>query len=220
MSYLVHSVVHHPSTRTVRAQAPIHHRHKQFILKAQRRLIPNRPIAVSHEELHENLDELRAKNAQGILEVRTPDGTLIDLATLELKTKNADPPLPVVPDDSARFDPKHGEVNNRAPTLPTDPNPPAVAEGIAAGLILDPPPSDRPLPAEDGIGEPLFLDEPKEAAPAPILSAQEPAEQEDAPIPPAEEAALAGAFGGTSEEEEPEVEQVETVSKPKKNKRK
>lgn len=94
MEFLVHNVAHHPKTRHIRAQAPVHPRHKQFILKTQRRLIPNRPIEVSEEELHENLEDLRKLEAQGIVEVRTKSGELLLLKDFSVQEKLPDPPKP------------------------------------------------------------------------------------------------------------------------------
>lgn len=214
--YQVHSTVHHPSTRTKRAQAPIHYRHKQFILASQRRLIPNRPITIDEDELKANLEELRALHEQGRVEVRLLDGTKFDLATLTAGEKAVTVPQPVHPDDSAKFDPPVGKdyVTHTA-QMPAPPDPP-VEEGQAAGMVFDPVPPGRKMQEDDFFG----VDPALEGTEATVTSVveqtaegQKLVSQEVTPVVSSDE--LANAFGGPTEEEEEDAEHVEAPSAPK-----
>lgn len=109
MEFMIHNVAHHPKTRLQRYQAPSHPRHKQFILKTQRRLIPNKPIEVSEKELFENIEELRSLHRRGIVEVKTKSGQVVDIHALKLEPKLPDPPKPKFRPDSAQNDPPRGK---------------------------------------------------------------------------------------------------------------
>lgn len=82
MYYNVHNSTKDPALRTLRASRPTHDGHKQFITKAQIRLIRNRPVRLSEEQLLSNLAELKEKAAQGLLVVKTIDGRPVNLDTL------------------------------------------------------------------------------------------------------------------------------------------
>lgn len=116
--FQVHSTVRSPRTRTLRAAAPVHHRRTQFVLDVQARLIPNRPLTITEEDLRRNLESLKALEAQGIAEVRTVDGRKVDLETLTPAPAMAIPPSPNPPPDLAALDPKPGQHIFTAPGQP------------------------------------------------------------------------------------------------------
>lgn len=109
MDYVIHNVAHHPKTRHIRAAAPTAIRHKQFILKTQRRLIPNKPIELTDAEVLDNLEELLSLESRGIVELRTRSGEIVDLKTFQVQPKLPPPPLPKFRQDSAQNDPPRGK---------------------------------------------------------------------------------------------------------------
>lgn len=109
MDLVIHNMAHHPKTRHIRASAPVHPRHKQFILKTQRRLIPNRPITVNEDELIDNFEQLQSLEAQGIIEVRTTSGELVVLKTRSIIPGTPESPRPRFRLDSAQNDPPRGK---------------------------------------------------------------------------------------------------------------
>jgi hypothetical protein len=113
--FLIHNTAHHPKTRLIRAQAPVHPRHKQFILKSQRRLIPNRPVEIEERELAANLEELRKLEKQGILEVRTKAGRLVNLHTFDVESDPAEAPKPNFPDQTLHNAPPRGKSKSFIP---------------------------------------------------------------------------------------------------------
>jgi hypothetical protein len=56
---------------------------KQYVGDKQHRLIAGRPVIVSEEMVKRNIEELKAKAAAHMIEVRTRDGRLVDLNTME-----------------------------------------------------------------------------------------------------------------------------------------
>ena len=131
-TYAIHSTVRSRHNRTQRAGQPAPHRFKQHIGPGQRRLIRGRPLLLTEEDFKKYLDEIKAKAAVGILEVRTPGGQKIDLETLE----------PVAP-----------------PPATLLPNPPldSIARDTPWGQSIQPLPGDEP-PLQMA-GEPLLLSE-------------------------------------------------------------
>lgn len=103
-TYAVISTVRGRANRTQRAGAPAHHRLKQHVGASQARLVRGRPLIISEEIFQRDLEDLRHKNAQGILEVRTMDGRLFDLSTLQAAVLVPQPPLPHPPLDSIAND--------------------------------------------------------------------------------------------------------------------
>lgn len=101
-------------TRVVRANNPTHSGLKQFI-GGTHRLIRQRPLVFSEELLLQHLDEIRKKHAIGMLEVRTPDGRLVDLETLEPGPSEPTPLKPAPLQDSIANDEPWGE---RMETVP------------------------------------------------------------------------------------------------------
>jgi len=113
--YAIHSTVRGRHNRTLRAQAPAHHRLKQYVGQNQTRLVRSRPLTISEEELLRDLEELKKKSLMGILEVRTLDGRKMDLETLAPLPAAPSSPLPNPPLDSAAKDTPAGQP---MPNLP------------------------------------------------------------------------------------------------------
>jgi hypothetical protein len=64
-----------------------------------------RPVRVSEATLLKHLDEIKAKSALGLLEVRTSDGRMLDLNTLKVAGRATVPkPMPDFPADSVARD--------------------------------------------------------------------------------------------------------------------
>jgi hypothetical protein len=104
----VHSMVRHLRTRGKRAACPARHRFKQYLFGGTRRLVRRRALPITDRELTAHLGELRDKWRAGILEVRTRDGRIVDLDTLEPGPKKEPAPRPRPPLDSIARDPKTG----------------------------------------------------------------------------------------------------------------
>lgn len=81
--YVIHNVSRARHNRAARAALPQNPRMKQYVGAQQQRVVRGHPIIVSSEMVQKNLEELRAKHAAHIIELRTRDGRLVDLATLE-----------------------------------------------------------------------------------------------------------------------------------------
>lgn len=147
-TFLIHSTTRSPKTRLLRARAAQHPRHTRFILDTQRRLIPNRPVAVSKDELLRNLPALKELHSQGILEVKTPTHQLVDLDTIEAMAPPADPPLPKRVLDSIANDPPRGRT-----FLKTDLRADVDANPSAPVQVrnTDPVPALLPLPQHPGV---------------------------------------------------------------------
>lgn len=106
IQYAVHSVVRGRHNRTERASLPQKPKRKQYIGVEQFRLTHGRPLLITEEYLHAHLEELRAKQAGHILEVRTTDGRKVDLATLE-----ANAALPAAPKPEFQLDSVNNDKN-------------------------------------------------------------------------------------------------------------
>lgn len=108
--YTIHSVVRGRGNRALRASMPVHHRFAQYIGKDQKRLIRSRPLVITEEMLMRDLQELKEKAKMGILEVKTGDGRVLDLETMQPTGPVAvSPPLPNPPLDSAANDKPAGQ---------------------------------------------------------------------------------------------------------------
>lgn len=108
-TYAIHSTVRGQQSRTQRAAQPSHHRLKQYIGDKQQRLLRGRPIRLGEDEFMRCLADIKAKAAQGILEVRTESGQLVNLDTLEPSAPAPVPPLPNPPLDSIKNDAPWGQ---------------------------------------------------------------------------------------------------------------
>jgi hypothetical protein len=191
--FQIHNVAHHPKTRLVRAAAPVHARHKQYILKTQRRLIPNRPIAVTEDELTENLEELKALEARGIIECRLASGELVDLKTFTVTGSLPDTSKPRFRQDSAQNDPPRG----KSAVFTSDTTEEiAVKEGEHAGGGM----------TEEAMAE-AALEQGLPPLPEELQHLEDEPKQASAPVPEG------NAFGGPSpegvDEDEPEQEHKE-----------
>lgn len=102
--FAIHSTVRSRHNRTLRAQAPAHHRMKQYVGADQARLVRGRALFMTEENLIRGLEDLKKKNKQGILEVRTMDGRIFDLDTMTAAPIAPVTPLPNPPLDSAKDD--------------------------------------------------------------------------------------------------------------------
>jgi hypothetical protein len=83
MDYQLFNTAHARHNRTARAALPKNPRMKQYVGDKQHRLIAGRPVIVSEEMVKRNIEELKAKAAAHMIEVRTRDGRLVDLNTME-----------------------------------------------------------------------------------------------------------------------------------------
>lgn len=80
---LVCSQVRKLTSRTLRRQQPVRHRFKQYLFAdPSKRILRNRPVRITSEDLVKNFAELEAKEACGILAVHTLDGRRLNLASL------------------------------------------------------------------------------------------------------------------------------------------
>ena len=165
--FIIVSAVRGRSNRTVRAKAPQHHRLKQFVLPQQYRLVRGRSVAISEKQLIDNIEELFAKAAVGILEVRTEAGRrLVDLAAVrewadwrkeraartpedDIPTKEEDAEGGAPLDDGAVLvDKARGGDDRETPTVPP-PAPPA-DQALPTEVIAPPtPPVPQPHPPLD-----------------------------------------------------------------------
>lgn len=107
--YAIHNTVRGRHNRTQRAAAPAHFRFQQRVGAAQTRLVRGRLLMVTEEALLRDLEELKKKQKAGILEVRTLDGRVLDLETMQPAPLPATTPLPNPPLDSAANDKPAGQ---------------------------------------------------------------------------------------------------------------
>lgn len=218
--YKVVSVVRHHTTRTLRAAAAEHFRRTQFVFKTQRRLIPARPITITGKELWENLEEAIKKEAQGILQIRTTDGRLVNLKTLVPGSAVPAPPARTPLNNLASADREPGEVfvapgqpgyeEHAARHQPPDSEPPPPTESapVMDVTALDKTPSETPIAIEQS-----------RSAPTPGLpSEEELANAFDGPAPPAE--AEEEPADDELRIQEEEQEHVDTSSNPSSKKKK
>ena len=169
-SYVVHVVSHSKHNRTERANLPKNPRKRQYVGDAQMRVVRGRPIVVSEEYLQKNLESLRKQAAAHCIEVRTPDGRRVDLATMQIEAAPPVQPLPNMPLDSL--------ANDKNPVYPP-------------GWVFVPPyvSDDQTVPQLVGEGQqPALMKEALEDAngrptsPGP-LEIEEPAAGESEPLP-------------------------------------
>ena len=80
MNYFIHNTSRAVTTRIARAKAPTHRGMRQML--ADYRLVRARPVKVTEEFVRAHLDEIKAREKLGIVELRTVDGRKIDLNTL------------------------------------------------------------------------------------------------------------------------------------------
>jgi hypothetical protein len=107
--YALHSVVRKKDFRFHRAGLPEHMARKHYLVNGTLRLVPERRLLISEDMLKQNLEEIRQKAAQHILEVRTVDGRLVNLDTFEALPGAPIPPLPRPRLDSVADDVQVGQ---------------------------------------------------------------------------------------------------------------
>jgi len=110
MNYQIHNGSRAIHNRSLRSQMPQHGGHKQYVCKAELRLIRGRPLEVSDLQLQEHLEELQEKQEQGLVYVTTVDGHMVDLLTMEVSPSVPESPRPTPALDSAANDKAGGEV--------------------------------------------------------------------------------------------------------------
>lgn len=87
----------------------------QYLFASRIRLLRDRPLRVTEGVLQENLTELLSKWKSGMLEVHTPDGRVVDLATLVPVRPQIPVMAPDFPLDSIKNDKIGGQ---RQPIFP------------------------------------------------------------------------------------------------------
>jgi hypothetical protein len=168
MDYVIHNVSRGRHNRRQRAALPANPRMKQYVGAQQQRLVRGQPLIVSEEMVKRNLEELRAKHAAHMIELRTRDGRLVDLTTLE-----AAPAAPVEPKPHPQLDSVANDKNFAMPP----------------GFKFVPPyvGDDATMPTIVPEGEkPALLQQSVEETPPPAPAEAAP------PAPPAEEPAIVG----------------------------
>lgn len=191
MSYCLHSTVRSLKTRTLRATQPTHSRRTQFVLDTQRRLIPGRATVIQDDELFRNIESLKQLEKDGILEVRTPEGALVNLETLKVQVKMPDPKVR----PERRVDSAHDDLPIGRTFRKTDLSNELMVDPAAKPKILSDDPVHPPLPppVKEGHIVPAL---PPNAPYVPKAKAK--AKTEETP-PPAEETNM---FGGPPIDEE------------------
>ena len=113
--YKIHNTVREIRTRSIRQAAPQHARMKQYV--GELRVLRGRPLTVTGATLEKHLEELKAKSAQGLVEVQTMDGRLVNLSDMSASATPAQSPAPRPPLDSANND-KNQSVGENIPQFP------------------------------------------------------------------------------------------------------
>jgi hypothetical protein len=132
-SYYLWNMSRDVRTRVVRANNPTHGGMRQFI-GGTHRLIRGRPLIVSEDVMLRHIEEIKQKNSMGMLEVKTPDGRLVDLQTLEPAPAAAIPPKPAPLQDSIANDDTWGMKMENVPA--GIPQQDAEDTGFAAFVLL------------------------------------------------------------------------------------
>src|SRR5271156_5153081 len=165
MEYVIHNVSRGRHNRRERAALPANPRMKQYVGHQQQRLVRGQPLIVSEEMVKKNLEEIRAKHVAHILELRTRDGRLVDLNTLE-----AAPRTPAEPKPHPLLDSVANDKNFKMPE----------------GFKFVPPyvGDDATMPALVPEGEkPTLLQQSVEDAPDPAVAAPEVVAAPEEPAP-------------------------------------
>lgn len=123
MDFLVHNGSRTKTNRALRARSPEHGGFKHYVFNNTQRLISARPLLVTEEKLKQHLEELKEKQAKGLLYVTTPQYEVVDLDTLSIIAAPApEGPKPNPPLDSAARDKQVGWALN---SIPQEVPPPA-----------------------------------------------------------------------------------------------
>jgi hypothetical protein len=157
---------------------------KQYVGDLQHRLIAGRPVLVSEEMVRRNLTELKFKAAAHMIELRTRDGRLVDLNTMEAAppappTILPHPVLDSVANDKTwkyppgwKFVPPNANADGTMPQILKDGEKPALFsdtsmdETIAAATEPTPAPEDTPVVSTDAELEAALAAAQAEATPA------------------------------------------------------
>lgn len=152
VTFVLHNTVRRRHTRLKRMQAASRHRFKQYVAGAVR-VTRNRPRPVKQSFIEKHLEELKAKEKAGLMEVRTPGGQLVDLNTMTAAPPPAPKPLPHPPMDSAANDEPMGApmpIYREGKGVDEPVEPPALAnDDIPEGIE---PESPAPEPTPSGRG--------------------------------------------------------------------
>lgn len=116
--YYVVNAVRSVHTRLARAQAPERHRFKQFILGGSVRLLRNRPVSISEEQLIAFKDELKAKVDSGAILIRegSPQGPIVNMDVKEEPIKE-EAPKEEKPEEKKEEPAKEEEKSEDKPSL-------------------------------------------------------------------------------------------------------
>lgn len=107
--FAIHNTVRGRTNRTQRAASAVHHRLVQRLGPSQARVRRGRPVILTEDAFLAQLDEIKQKVALGVIEVRSLDGRLVDLDTLEPAVPVVIPRRPEPVMDSAANDKPAGE---------------------------------------------------------------------------------------------------------------
>jgi hypothetical protein len=188
---MVCSQVRKLASRTLRRQQPTRHRFKQYLFSdPSKRILRNRPVRITSDDLVKNFAELEAKEACGILAVHTLDGRRLDLASLRdgilsLSAKvpsetKPNPPLDSIANDTptgismAQFIDGTFDGDPAAERVLAELTAQKTAEGIRQGAIENPDTGDETDPLVD-------FEDPA----APVAPVEEVVEEPPPPPPPA-----------------------------------
>lgn len=223
--FVVHSMVRRQKTRTARVKSPTRHRFKQYLFHdPNKRLIRNRPLTISEEELKDNIEHLRERHEQGMIEVRTPDGRIVDLQSLKAGPARVQSPDPSFPLDSVEQDKNMGidypqysggaghkdpaadrAAERIAASKRTDEEPPVAADPSATPSVD----AEAAITTSVGDAEPQpadFVDPAATRAASEEVQGEEHGDQDDQEH--TEEAAAAGADEDAASEEEQPTQEV------------
>lgn len=176
--YVIHSVVRSVHHRTHRAKLPAAVHRKQYVGDVQARLVPGARLMVDDVWVKRNLLELRQKHADHILEVRTTDGRVVDLTTLEPGPAAPKTPLVNKRLDSVKYDTPTGQYI-----------PPYVGDDSAMPQVL--PPGQKPSLLDERVFD------------AGHAAVTEPAPAPNAPAPVDVDSAVDAAISAAAAEDEP-----------------
>ncbi len=103
---VLHNTVRRRHTRLKRMQAAGRHRFKQFV--GDVRVTRNRSRPVKQSFIEKNLEQLKAMELAGTMEVRTLGGQLVDLSTMKSAAPPPPKPQPKPPADTVADDKNQG----------------------------------------------------------------------------------------------------------------
>ena len=187
VTFMLHSTTRGPANRTARAALPGRLRKKNFIGTDQLRLIHGKPVMITKEVLIRNFEEIKAKAAGQILEVRTMDGRVLDLNTMETPPLPATTPAPDFPLDSINRDTPWGEkmAPHHGDNLGAD----ETQDTGLPELMAQAPREVSPDAVDTGSLPPDSVDSDGELEAAMAAAADDEGESSDTEAPPADEEA-------------------------------